>query len=104
MPTSAITLPRQVAAFIRRHQLIQPRERLLVAVSGGPDSTALLHLLHQQAQRQHFSLGVAHFDHGLRGEASRADAVWVQELAQSLGLPCHLGHGDVRSRQRRGKH
>jgi len=99
MPPLAVMLPRQVAAYIRRHQLIRPQERLLVAVSGGPDSTALLHLLHRQAQRWPFSLGVAHFDHGLRGEASRADAVWVQELAQSLGLPCHLGEGDVRGHQ-----
>jgi tRNA(Ile)-lysidine synthase len=70
-----------------------------VAVSGGPDSTALLHLLHRQARRWPFSLGVAHFDHGLRGAASRADAVFVAELAQTLDLPCHLGRGDVRGYQ-----
>ncbi len=99
MLPSAATLPRQVAAYIQRHQLIRPRERLLVAVSGGPDSTALLHLLHRLAPRWSVSLGVAHFDHGLRGAASQADAAWVQELARSLGLPCHLGRGDVRRHQ-----
>ncbi|MGQ9922274.1 MAG: tRNA lysidine(34) synthetase TilS, partial [Desulfobacca sp.] len=99
MPPLAVMLPRQVAAYIRCHRLIHPQERLLVAVSGGPDSTALLHLLHRLAPRWPFSLAVAHFDHGLRGEASRADAVWVEELAHSLGLPCHLGAGDVRAQQ-----
>jgi tRNA(Ile)-lysidine synthase len=39
---------------------------------------------------------VAHFDHGVRGEASREDARFVAGLARDLGLPCHVGKGDVR--------
>lgn len=96
-------LPHQVFAFLRAENLIQPQERILVAVSGGPDSTALLHLLHRLTARQPFTLAVAHFNHGLRGEASRADATWVTELAASLGLPCHQGSGDVRSYQKERK-
>jgi tRNA(Ile)-lysidine synthase len=67
-----------------------------VAVSGGPDSVALLHLLHRLGPEWGLVLGVAHFDHGLRGEASREDARFVAELAQALGLPFHGGEGDVR--------
>lgn len=97
------SLPHRVFAFIRAEDVIQPQERILVAVSGGPDSTALLHLLHRWSARRPFSLAVAHFDHGLRGEASRADAAWVEELAAGLGLACHRGSGDVRRHQRQSK-
>ncbi len=48
-------------------------------------------------------LGVAHYDHGLRGEDSRGDADFVADLAQRLGLPCHLGRGEVKEAARRDK-
>jgi tRNA(Ile)-lysidine synthase len=64
----------------------------VVAVSGGGDSVGLLRLLHSLAARTGLSLSVAHLDHGARGEASRADAEFVAELARSLGIPFDLGH------------
>jgi tRNA(Ile)-lysidine synthase len=63
----------------------------VVAVSGGGDSVALLRVLHQLAQEACLRLSVAHLDHGVREEAARADAAFVVELAESLGLPCDLG-------------
>ena len=48
-------------------------------------------------------LGVAHYDHGLRGEDSRADAAFVADLARRLKLPCHQGRGQVRDAARRDK-
>ncbi len=74
-----------------------------MGVSGGPDSTALLHLLHRSAHLWPITLGVAHFDHTLRGAASRADALWVADLAASLNLPCYLGSDDVRRHQQEKK-
>jgi tRNA(Ile)-lysidine synthase len=67
-----------------------------VAVSGGPDSVALLHLLYRLRPEWDLDLGVGHFDHRLRRE-SQDDAAWVANLAGSLGLPCHLGRGEVQS-------
>ncbi len=63
----------------------------VVAVSGGGDSVALLRVLHQLAQGPGVRLSVAHLDHSVREEAARADAAFVVELAESLGLPCDLG-------------
>ena len=63
----------------------------LVAVSGGSDSVGLLRALHAMGPRLGLVLSVAHLDHGVRGEAGRADAVFVAELAQQLGLPFDLG-------------
>ena len=63
----------------------------VVAVSGGGDSVGLLRVLHQLAPALGLRLSVAHLDHGARGEAARADAAFVAELAASLGLPLDLG-------------
>ena len=73
-----------------------PGLRVLVAVSGGPDSVALLHILYRLRLEWDLHLGVAHFDHGLRGEASAEDARFVAGLARDLDLPLHGGEGDVR--------
>jgi tRNA(Ile)-lysidine synthase len=63
----------------------------VVAVSGGGDSVGLLRVLSSVAEPLGLVLSVAHLDHGVRGEAARADAAFVAELARSLGLPLDLG-------------
>ncbi|HLV98130.1 MAG TPA: tRNA lysidine(34) synthetase TilS [Ktedonobacterales bacterium] len=72
---------------------------VVVGVSGGPDSVSLLHLLKSlcgsAGPYARISLHVAHLDHGLRGEAGRADAAFVADLAAQWGLPCALGQEDV---------
>ena len=78
----------RVRATIVTHRMLTPGDRVIVAVSGGPDSVALLHLLHRLAPEWAAGLHVFHMEHGLRGEASRADAAYVRELAEQLGLPC----------------
>jgi tRNA(Ile)-lysidine synthase TilS/MesJ len=69
----------------------EPGARVLVAVSGGGDSVALLHLLAALAPGRGWTLAVATLDHGLRGEESAADRRFVEELAASLGVPCRAG-------------
>lgn len=68
---------------------------ILVAVSGGADSVALLHVLHQMAKRKRWQLTVAHLEHGIRGKRSREDASFVRALARRLKLPCVVGRVDV---------
>ena len=75
--------------------------KVLVAVSGGPDSTALLHLMLEASKQLDIELAVAHFDHALRGEESRRDARFVEKLSRDLGLPFYKGTGDVRSRAKK---
>ena len=100
-PAAAGDLPEWVLTYARREGLFTAGDRVLVAVSGGPDSVALLHLLVRLAPELRLDLGLAHFDHGLRGEDSRADADSVSDLARRLGLPCHQGRGPVRDAARR---
>jgi tRNA(Ile)-lysidine synthase len=63
----------------------------VVAVSGGGDSVGLLRVLHHLTGPLGLRLSVAHLDHGVRGEAARADAAFVTDLAGSLGLPFDSG-------------
>ncbi len=78
-----------------------PRDRrLLVGVSGGIDSTALLHALAGQGFRR---LTVLHLDHGLRGAAGAADAAFVKRLARRFSLPVIAGRVDVAALARERK-
>jgi tRNA(Ile)-lysidine synthase len=99
----AVRLPDWVLDFVRREEMFRPGDRVLVAVSGGPDSVALLHLLTGWRRELGLELGVGHFDHGLRGRESQEDAAFVADLARSLGLSLYLGRGDVKELARREK-
>jgi tRNA(Ile)-lysidine synthase len=79
---------------IDRHGMVRRGERVLVAVSGGSDSVALLMLLHEAAPRLGITLRVAHLDHGWRGRAAERDAAFVERLARRLRIPCTVGHAD----------
>ncbi len=88
---------------IARCAMVEPADRILTAVSGGPDSIALLHLLMAVASRCDLELGAAHLNHNLRGEASEDDAAFAASHVRAMGLKCHLGQKDVRAYQREHK-
>lgn len=82
--------------------LLARDEVVVAAVSGGADSVAMLHLLSSLNRRQDWALKlhVAHLNHQLRGEASDADAAFVEQLARELGHPCTVESADVEQRSR----
>ena len=85
----------QVAATIRRHDLAHAGTRVVVALSGGPDSVALTHLCRALHDAGAFVLaGVAHLNHRLR-EGADADAAFAADVARSLHLPIESGAVDV---------
>ena len=92
MKNLASTIERQVRRTIERYDMLRPAERVLVAVSGGPDSVALLTVLHRLTPSMKLDLHVAHLDHGWRGRASARDAEFVRRMAVRLGLPVTVGH------------
>ncbi len=93
-PCSPPLLP-EFLAYISRHCLIPSGSRVIAAVSGGADSTCLVHLLLAARERLGITLEVAHFNHRLRGRQSERDAAAVEALARHLGLRFHLGLGDA---------
>jgi tRNA(Ile)-lysidine synthase len=86
----------RVAETIARHCMFEPGQKVGVAVSGGADSVCLLDVLRKLAPRWALELTVLHVEHGLRGEASRADKQFVSELAAEWGLKFHCHAADVR--------
>ncbi|MFQ5879440.1 MAG: tRNA lysidine(34) synthetase TilS [Dehalococcoidia bacterium] len=98
----ARALERRLLRYIGERGLLVQGDRVLVGVSGGPDSTTLLLCLAHLRRALGIELGVAHFDHHLRSrQEAEADAAWVRALAESLGLPFCPGSGDVRAYARR---
>jgi tRNA(Ile)-lysidine synthase len=91
-----MSIKEKVKATIQRYALISPGDRVLVGVSGGPDSVALLHLLYDLREELELRLEVAHLQHGIRGAEAQEDARFVAELAQKLGLPFHLKEVNLR--------
>ena len=91
---------RRLSAEWRRRAWPERGRRVIVAVSGGADSTALLLAFGELIGSGRLDLDVtaAHFNHGLRGEASGEDARWVAELARTLGFESVVGGADVRAR------
>ncbi|MCE7946225.1 MAG: tRNA lysidine(34) synthetase TilS [Chloroflexi bacterium CFX4] len=85
----------QVRAFCRTEGLFAGGERVLVAVSGGADSLALLHILNALRADLGIAIHAATLDHGLRGAHGAEDAAFVAQLAAAWQIPCVVGSADV---------
>jgi tRNA(Ile)-lysidine synthase len=90
------SLAAQARETIRTYGMLAGGERVVVAVSGGPDSTALLSVLGALREELHLDLHVAHLNHGLRPDAS-LDAAAVGRMTRSLGYPFYEATEDVAS-------
>ncbi len=80
----------QVSDFIKEHQLLNPGDRVVIGVSGGPDSLCLLDCLNNLR----YPLICAHLDHGLRQESSD-EAAYTKSIAQSYNLPFEIEKQDI---------
>ena len=95
---------RPLSNYATQQGLLSHGDRVLGAVSGGPDSVALLHILHGLKDQLNLHLEVAHLQHGIRGEEAKEDARFVAELAQKFKLPFHLKEIDLpRLKSKAGK-
>ena len=92
---------RTVRETIARHKMFEPGDSVLVAVSGGPDSVALIHILNTISREYSIRLAVAHLNHSLRERESDRDAEFVEALAEHFDWPFYLEKKDVRGFRRR---
>lgn len=97
MADNAAWLEAHLLRTVRSESLIEPGQTVLVAVSGGVDSMALLLLLSAVRRQIPCRVVAAHYEHGIRGEASLEDAAFVEAFCEARGIACHIGHGDVRA-------
>ena len=94
-------LERQVSDAVRRAGYSHNETTLVVGISGGPDSTALLHALVAVKDSHGLSLHAGHLNHNFRGQEAEDDAVFAEELARSLGLPVTVVKEDPHEYQRK---
>ena len=85
-PPAVARVLERVTATARKHGMFEAGHTVLVACSGGPDSTCLLHSLHALRRLFRIRVEAFHFDHGLRPD-SAADAAYVRRQADRLGVP-----------------
>ncbi|WP_309122865.1 tRNA lysidine(34) synthetase TilS [Paenibacillus sp.] len=88
-------LTRRAERTIRERSLFAHGERIVVGVSGGADSVALLHMLCELRERYDYRVAAAHVNHGLRGDESDAEEAYIRALCERLGTPCFATRVDV---------
>lgn len=88
-------LDAKIKAFLQRKGIELNNKKLLIGVSGGPDSLALLHYLWSKKQLFNLSIVAAHVDHMFRGEESLAEAKFVQEFCEKRNILFEMTRIDV---------
>ena len=86
----------KVKKTITEYNLFPKGTKIVVGVSGGADSAALLHMLHRMHKEREWQLLAVHIHHGLRGEDADADARFVETLCREMGIFCMVKRVDVR--------
>lgn len=92
----------QVRKTIEKYRMLSRGDRVIVGISGGVDSVALLSVLNKLSRTYDISLVVAHLNHKLRGQESRRDEMFVKEMALELDLPCEIKSVAVREFKKKG--
>jgi len=93
----------QMVQIINKNKLIEKGDKIVVAVSGGADSTALLHGLYCLKETYDLELYVCHLNHQLRGEDAAGDADYVKAFSDQLGLKSYIFSKDIEALSREMK-
>ncbi|HEX2866309.1 MAG TPA: tRNA lysidine(34) synthetase TilS [Ignavibacteriales bacterium] len=90
------TIEQKAVKFIREHRLVLPGEKLLIALSGGPDSVFALNFFNKYKSLFGITLAVFHVNHGLRGEDSDSDERFCAELSKEYSVQYFTEKVDVK--------
>ena len=85
-----LPLVHRVVRTVRSRSLFQRGQHIVVAISGGPDSVALLSILHHLRSSWELTLSAVHCNYGLRGAESEGDQKFVEAFCQGLGVSLHV--------------
>jgi tRNA(Ile)-lysidine synthase len=87
----------KITAIVNKYNMINMADTVIVGVSGGADSIALLHILRRMAVEFSFNLAAAHLNHMLRGDDAEKDEEHVKIICRDWGVPCYTKKTDVRT-------
>lgn len=80
---------------VQKHNMLVKGDKVIVGLSGGPDSLSMIHALYQISEKVGFEIVAVHVNHMLRGELADADEKFVMEFCSNLGIECHVFRVDV---------
>lgn len=86
---------KKVMSYIKDNNLIKSGDKVLVALSGGPDSVCLLNILYNLKAELNIEVGAAHLNHLLRDKDAFEDEEYVKTLCKSLDIPCFVKRVDI---------
>lgn len=84
----------KILETIKKYNLIQQGDKIVIGVSGGPDSICLLHTLNELKEKLNFKIYVAHINHMIRDEADE-ETKYVENFCKSIGVECFVEKIDV---------
>ncbi len=93
----------KVLKFIKENELLSSGDKILIALSGGPDSVFLLHFLNKYKKKFKIELGAAHINHRLRGKDSERDELFCKVICDELSIPFYLLRKDIKSYSKKNK-
>ncbi|MBQ9993460.1 MAG: tRNA lysidine(34) synthetase TilS, partial [Clostridia bacterium] len=91
----------KVLSAIARYSMLEPGDKVAVGLSGGADSTALLHVLAAMREEKGIDLLAIHINHGIRGEEAMRDMTFAQELCEALCVPLTCVMHDIPAEAKR---
>jgi tRNA(Ile)-lysidine synthase len=91
----------RVVHTVRSRSLFERGHHIVVAISGGPDSVALLSILHHLRSSWELTLTAVHCNYGLRGGESEGDQQFVEDFCHRLGVPLHVRRVGFQTGRRR---
>ncbi|MBU0994666.1 MAG: tRNA lysidine(34) synthetase TilS [Proteobacteria bacterium] len=94
---------KRVEKTISEYGMIDRHDAVLVGVSGGSDSVALIHVLCELKETHDLRIGIAHLNHSLRMDASDKDETFVKDMAKMLGLPFYCARENVHAYRKKEK-
>lgn len=86
---------KKVLSYIKDNNLIEPGDKILVALSGGPDSICLLNILFELKDKLEIEIGAAHLNHMLRGEDAFKDEEYVVNICKDMNIHCFVKRVDI---------
>lgn len=85
----------KVIETLIREKMIDKNDKIIVALSGGPDSVCLLHVLCSLREKYGLTIYAAHLNHQIRGKFAHRDALYAMDLSTKLGVRCFIKSMDV---------
>ncbi|HEX9251573.1 MAG TPA: tRNA lysidine(34) synthetase TilS, partial [Ignavibacteriaceae bacterium] len=96
-------IEQKIIRFIKENKLLSDGEKILVALSGGPDSVFLLHILNKYKKKFKIELGAVHINHLLRGKDSGRDELFCKTICEELSIPFYCLRKNVKDYSKKNK-